>query len=142
MPAVGGDEYICAIDDLPSIQKHIIEPIQRNNFYKHILASSVGSIVSTVSLNPITVVKVKIQNVNPFAVSQTALSTIRTILKEKGWLGFYAGTPMGIVMSVPNTVLYMTAYEEIKLRLNRFIDHKSVNHLIPGEFLTLYILLF
>ncbi len=125
-------ELVCALDDFACIQKKIFEPIQKNSLYKHILASSVGSIVSTITLNPIAVVKVKIQNVNPFAISQTVSSTVQNIIKEKGFAGFYAGTPMGIMMSVPNTVLYMTAYEEVKVILNRKLNNPSLNHLIPG----------
>ncbi len=138
MPETLSDEYVCAVGDhMCHASKNIFRPIRDNPLYKQILASSVGSIVSTLAINPITVVKVKIQNVDPFAVSKTVRSTIATIIREKGFAGFYAGTPVGILMSVPNTVLYLSAYEEAKVVLYRRAgDDPAIAHLIPGQYCT------
>jgi len=40
--------------------------------------------------------------------------TMTRIQRETGMKGFWAGTRMGLIMSVPNTVLYMSTYEQLK----------------------------
>ena len=43
--------------------------------------------------------------------------TLFSIFKHEGWSGIYAGLRPTLIMSVPNTVLYFTAYDEISTRL-------------------------
>lgn len=103
-----------------------MKSIHQDSLLRQIVASSVGSIISTVSLNPITVVKVRLQN-NPVyksvGLSEAAVSlsplrnVIRNVIAQHGVTGFWAGTRTGIVMSVPNTVLYMSVYEKLKISL-------------------------
>ena len=103
-----------------------VKSIHQDSLLRQIVASSMGSIISTVSLNPITVIKVRLQN-NPVLKSATQfgmsehsvrLSPFRDVIKQvvaqHGVAGFWAGTRTGIVMSVPNTVLYMSVYEKLK----------------------------
>lgn len=45
------------------------------------------------------------------------LSLIRTIFAQEGFNGIYAGLRPTLVMAIPNTVLYFSAYEEILWRL-------------------------
>lgn len=122
-------EFSCVMRGV--FERTMIVPFQ-NEFYKQILASSTGSVVATVCLNPITVVKVKIQTSS--SASNTLRTVFRSILVEKGIRGFWSGTPMGILMSVPNTVVYLAAYEETKLVLSKkvFSESSSYRHLIPG----------
>lgn len=45
------------------------------------------------------------------------------IQRESGMKGFWAGTRMGLIMSVPNTVLYMSTYEQLKMALSSRHHH-------------------
>ena len=45
------------------------------------------------------------------------LSTLVSIFKHEGIAGLYAGLRPTLVMSVPNTVLYFTAYDELSMRM-------------------------
>mmetsp|Transcript_7104 Transcript_7104/g.15318 ORF Transcript_7104/g.15318 Transcript_7104/m.15318 type:complete len:442 (-) Transcript_7104:24-1349(-) len=53
------------------------------------------------------------------------IHTLMSIFRNEGWEGLYAGLRPTLVMSVPNTVLYFTAYDEISSRLRQ--NHN--NHL-------------
>ncbi|KAL7470397.1 hypothetical protein ACHAXS_010621 [Conticribra weissflogii] len=54
------------------------------------------------------------------------IHTLLSIFRNEGWEGLYAGLRPTLVMSVPNTVLYFTAYDEISSRLRQnHIDHLS-----------------
>lgn len=99
--------------------------VNQNRFLKQILASSCGSVVATLTLNPITVVKVRLQNASVVQStnSLSVFNVVRNIALEHGPKGFWSGTPMGILMSVPNTVLYMSAYEELKIALPNIIPN-------------------
>ena len=52
--------------------------------------------------------------------------TLFSIFKHEGWSGIYAGLRPTLLMSVPNTVLYFTAYDEISTRLR--YNHSLNNH--------------
>ena len=123
-------EFSCVMRGV--FERTMIVPFQ-NEFYKQILASSTGSVVATVCLNPITVVKVKMQ-VSSVLDSNSIRNVFKNILFEKGVRGFWSGTPMGILMSVPNTVVYLAAYEETKLLLSKNVFHSSssLHHIVPG----------
>jgi solute carrier family 25, member 39/40 len=74
-----------------------------------ILASAIGSITATLTLNPIGVVKVRYQ------AGQGGLSEIVSkVLQDSGVWGFWTGARLGIAVSLPSTVLYMTSYENIR----------------------------
>lgn len=53
--------------------------------------------------------------------------TLFSIFKHEGWAGIYAGLRPTLLMSVPNTVLYFTAYDEISTRL-RYNHTLNNNH--------------
>ncbi|KAL7536148.1 hypothetical protein ACHAXR_006944 [Thalassiosira sp. AJA248-18] len=53
------------------------------------------------------------------------ISTLLSIFRNEGSAGLYAGLRPTLVMSVPNTVLYFTAYDEISMRLRR--NHAANN---------------
>jgi len=93
--------------------------LKEHSLVRQICASTAGSIISTLSLNPITVVKVRLQNASSGTANSAALplrAVVANVLAERGIWGFWAGTRMGIIMSVPNTVLYMSVYEQLKLK--------------------------
>lgn len=71
--------------------------------------------IAITSLNPVSVVKVKLQN------SSTTVSIseiVRSVYQQRGILGFWSGAQMGLLQAVPSTVLYMTFYERIKAQLS------------------------
>jgi solute carrier family 25 protein 39/40 len=79
-------------------------------------ASSMGSCVAVCLLNPINVIKVALQNSD----SRTNIqSTVFRIMKERGPFGFWAGTAVGLMHSVPSIVFYMLTYERLKQELGR-----------------------
>ncbi len=105
--------------------------IFNNVYFKQILASTSGSIIATVLLNPITVVKVKLQSGSVNSVR----AAITTVVQSKGVAGFWMGVPLGLVMSIPNTVLYMTTYETIKAYMKDNEWHQLLAPGVAGEFL-------
>ncbi|KAK1740691.1 mitochondrial carrier protein [Skeletonema marinoi] len=52
--------------------------------------------------------------------------TLFSIFKHEGWSGIYAGLRPTLLMSIPSTVLYFTAYDEISTRLRN--NHTLNNH--------------
>jgi len=56
---------------------------------------------------------------------------IRRIFVQEGVHGIYAGLRPTLVMAVPNTVLYFSAYEEIVWRLRRDAPDASLSSWIP-----------
>ena len=106
----------CCID---GINCDTVIAAKQNSLVRQICASTAGSITSILALNPITVIKVRLQNANtgtynaePFPIRRV----VSNVLAERGVWGFWAGTRMGIFMSAPNTVLYMSVYEELKMK--------------------------
>eukprot|EP01039_Chlorochromonas_danica_P003381 gene3381-3706_t len=109
------DSLLCK-SDIPLFYGKTISLMNSSPVFKQMVASCTGSIVTTVCLNPINVIKVHLQRMG----SQTnLLSTCRSIMEKAGVRGFWGGTSSGLVMSVPNTVLYMTTYEALKARFNQ-----------------------
>ena len=114
---------------------------------KQVFASSIGSIAATIILNPINVVKIRMQQQN-FIDSHasvhiistkiknqlSAMGILQSILREnKGVRGLWAGTSAGMIMSVPNTVIYMTCYERIKVLLSSiFRSTDAAQHVVPA----------
>ena len=100
-----------------------------NNFYfKQVLASTTGSIIATVVLNPITVIKVKLQSGSDVTSVGDA---VRSVWRSKGISGLWMGMPLGLLMSIPNTVLYMATYESIKAYMKSTYS-ESWQVFVPG----------
>jgi solute carrier family 25 protein 39/40 len=53
------------------------------------------------------------------------ISTLVSIFRNEGYGGLYAGLRPTLVMSVPNTVLYFAAYDELSLRLRHNHHHQA-----------------
>ena len=99
-----------------------------NPLSKQILASSVASALSAISLNPLNVVKVQYQNSSLPNVS--IISTAQRIYMKNGIRGFLSGSRMGLIQAVPNTVCYMVSYEYLKS--NTFNHLSSIAPLLSG----------
>lgn len=93
---------------------------------KQIAASLLGSSASTLLLNPLHVLKLRLQYIIPknnyvstiesrgyVSVQSTALG----VYKRYGITGFYAGVGISLFQSLPSTVIYMTTYERIKKQM-------------------------
>lgn len=82
---------------------------------------------------------VKSSHMNAARMSQSLLEnnpfiSIRNLYKTEGFVGIYAGLGPTLVMSVPNTVMYFTAYDEISSRLNVILhsaNWRSIEWAVP-----------
>ena len=96
-----------------------------------IVSGSVSSVLSAVVSQPFEVAKVK-QQTTSYASggyhlasssgvhqqsSPGAISTLRHLIRTEGIRGAYAGMAPTVMMSIPNYVLYLTAYDDIVARL-------------------------
>ncbi|RYG96517.1 solute carrier family 25 protein [archaeon] len=105
---------------------------------KQIIASICGSFITTIILNPINVVKVHLQaqskstsSSSPRSLARIS-SSIQTIYARNGLRSFWSGTSTGLVMSLPNTVLYMATYETIKGVLHSYATSDQKKLLYTG----------
>lgn len=76
---------------------------------RQVFASTMGSITATLALNPIGVLKVRAQ-----AGHGNLPQIVKKILDESGIRGFWTGARLGMIQSLPSTILYMTSYENIR----------------------------
>ena len=83
---------------------------------KQILASSIGSAVAVIALNPINVVKVSLQSSS--SQQKFAVDAMKEIINRKGVWSLWSGTSMGLLQALPNTAIYMTAYERAKVEVS------------------------
>lgn len=90
-----------------------IPKVEKISFTRGLVASTIGSLVTTVVLNPMTVLKINLQK--PNSVVKTSITgIIKHIYKNYGIKGFWAGSQMGVLQSLPNTIIYMSLYEQLK----------------------------
>lgn len=122
---------------------------------RQIIASAIGSAAATIALSPLSVVKINLQrgstgsgggahngqltNLLAGSISSKPSLTISTVAAEvyrrNGIGGFWAGAKLGLLQSLPNTVLYMTVYEYLKKHLgDQYNTHSSsyIAPVIPG----------
>ena len=81
------------------LQQHI----KHNDVLRQIVASTIGTAVSVMSLNPISVMKIMIQREDALA-EQSLRGAYRTILKTQGVRGFWAGASTGIITTAICTI--------------------------------------
>ena len=92
---------------------HVIPKVEKISFTRGVVASTIASLVATVALNPITVLKINLQQ--PSSAAKTSITgIIKHIYKNYGIKGFWAGSQMGVLQSLPNTIIYMSLYEQLK----------------------------
>lgn len=84
---------------------------------RQVIASAIGSITTTLVLNPIGVLKVRTQ-----AGQGGIIDVAKQVIRESGPRGFWLGSGLGLMQSIPSTVIYMTAYENIKLSMTNAAD--------------------
>jgi hypothetical protein len=100
--------------------------VDLENLRRQIFASAVGSITATLALNPIGVLKVRSQ-----AGHGNLPQIVKKILNDSGLLGFWTGARLGMIQSLPSTILYMTSYENIRDFLVQNLPNES-RMIAPG----------
>lgn len=99
---------------------------------RQIIAGAVGSITTTLVLNPVGVIKVRTQ-----AGHGGIFEVAKQVIRNEGFRGFWMGSGLGMVQSIPSTVIYMTSYENIKLKLTNLVEEGGhdggvLTGIIPG----------
>jgi solute carrier family 25 protein 39/40 len=98
-----------------------------DEFTKQVVASSIASVVNTLLLNPLNVLKVRLQSSRNLH-NHVSLSTITsTLIRNEGVRGLWSGTSIALAMSVPNTIFYMTVYEKCKVVFRDCFHHQNGN---------------
>jgi hypothetical protein len=114
----GASSFVCGSQSaLSSLVAHM--PL------RSIIASSAGSIITTLTLNPINVMKVYFQSTHQADRSLSLGKGVQLLFRRNGLKAFWAGTSTGLIMSVPNTVSYMASYEAIKESLYKRASSKQ-----------------
>ena len=117
----------------------VLNTMPKEPLSHRILAGSVGSIVTSLAVTPLEVVKVRMQQSScvicappgcACTVRPDVGSVLRHIARTEGVGGLYAGLRPTLLMAVPNTVLYFTAYAELVDRLPR---EQSLAPLVAGS---------
>jgi solute carrier family 25 protein 39/40 len=99
-----------------SVHRDLLNAVKTSSFTKQFLASFASGSVAALLLNPITVIKVNIQNSH----DTTFRSVVKRIVQDRGIRGFWAGTSTAIVQIVPSNVTYMAVYEYFKTYLAQY----------------------
>jgi solute carrier family 25 protein 39/40 len=112
--------------------KNILLP-QDYPFMRNVTASIVGSVATILTLNPLFVLKVRVQNmdVSPVSVGNIVNEAV-AIRQKRGFLGFWAGATTSLIMSIPNTVVYMTSYEKCREFLRQQYSHTEPPSYLPA----------
>ena len=88
----------------------------KSSLSSQLMASGFSSATALFLLNPISVVRVSLQNERQLAPSSFA-RIARQVYTTGGPTGFWRGSAAGLVQGVPNTIIYMITYEHLKARL-------------------------
>jgi len=125
-------EYI--LDFLPSYSLSS----QSKLLLQQTVASSTGSIITNLTLNPLNVIKVQLQKqgIAHQSTKQLKVLLLPDVVKNiyvqsnRQLRGFWSGTSTGLLMSVPSSVVYMASYEQSKnfLYQNTYIP----SSIVPG----------
>lgn len=114
----------------------VLTALPGGDFKKQVLASSLGSIAVVAALNPLFVLKVRVQNSSDTRRGFPVLiNEMKSVYQSKGIRGFWSGGGTGLLMSIPNTVVYMSAYEESKILISSVLstsDSSVVRSFSPG----------
>eukprot|EP01039_Chlorochromonas_danica_P008501 gene8501-9371_t len=101
---------------------------------QHLIAGTMGGLVSTVSLYPLELVKTRMQVIDDKAVYRSFTQAVRSIVQSEGVVGLYSGLVPAVVASSGSWGGYFFFYESSK---RRKLSHKpqglnTVDHLLSG----------
>lgn len=104
------------------------KPVFSNKLRAEIVASISCSSAVILLFTPINVIKTRYQaDLNSKDVHRSILK----VYQEKGILGYWAGTRVGLLQAVPTTVVYMATYERMKELTLRYLP-QNYQSLGPG----------
>ena len=106
------------------------------NVTERILSATVGSLITSLVVTPLDVVKVRLQSQNTnilngkldtpgFKVNGTR-DALQKIARHEGIRFLYRGLTPTLLMSVPSTVIYFLGYEELRNKLSEFFIRKKL----------------
>jgi len=90
----------------------------KNSVLRQMIASGIGTGLCILTLNPISVIKLRVQRTD-LLMENTVMGAVKTIYQKGGIRGFWAGAQIGLAQSIPSSVIYMTAYEKFKYEINQ-----------------------
>lgn len=100
-----------------------------SDFQRQFISSAVGSASTSLLLSPLTVVKVRLQNMVNSTSSVRLVDVIRNIYRTEGIGGFWNGGKTALIQGLPSSIVYLTTYERMKKELSsrRNIGSASVD---------------
>lgn len=101
------------------------------SLYSQILASASASAIAQLCLNPVAVIKVRLQNARQKGTPRI-IDICSKVLSNDGILGFWRGWNTGMAQSLPSTVIYMTTYEKLKKELYQREEIFIPSAWVPG----------
>eukprot|EP01119_Soliformovum_irregulare_P009489 TRINITY_DN2284_c0_g2_i2.p1 TRINITY_DN2284_c0_g2~~TRINITY_DN2284_c0_g2_i2.p1 ORF type:complete len:255 (+),score=60.39 TRINITY_DN2284_c0_g2_i2:71-766(+) len=118
--------YFVAYTHFKRILQNRLETVQLPAFWNIIAATQAGIVVG-LALNPIWVIKTRmqIQTVNDAKAYRGIFDAARTILKEEGWKGFYKGI-IPALLGVSHGAMQFMAYEEFKKFHHRYTGEEKM----------------
>jgi solute carrier family 25, member 39/40 len=85
-----------------------------------------SSASTSLLLSPLTVIKVRLQNMSRSSTSSSLLTdVIKNIHRNEGIGGFWNGGKTALIQGLPSSIVYLTAYERIKLEMCKNTDPSS-----------------
>lgn len=88
------------------------------HLFAPIISSSVGCLITSITLTPLDVVKVRQQaSIHNFSKKQGTFRLLRHLFMKEGVRGMYASMPPALAMLIPSSLLYYTTYSEIVNRV-------------------------
>lgn len=92
---------------------------RKASFFQHFVASSVGATLSIVLVNPLDVVKTRIQN-KPFDKPESGISIVSNIVREEGITAFMKGVTPKVLTVGPKLVFSFTVAQWLISRIDDF----------------------
>ena len=94
-------------------------------YFQPVVASFVGSTVSSLIINPINVIKLRLQS---SANSMRISTIISSIYSQNRFKGFYSGLSLSLFNSIPSTIVYMSIYEHTKAKFQSNSNNSLNNY--------------
>jgi solute carrier family 25, member 38 len=90
----------------------------------HLLAGATSGLVSCIALQPLDLLKTRIQQQ---AQNKSLMNALRTTLQNEGFLGLWRGTLATALRNCPGSGLYFLTLNEIRTRLKGKVANDTLN---------------
>lgn len=97
---------------------------QNKNPLVHLFAGATSGLISCVSLQPLDLLKTRMQQQSH---NKSLLFALRSTLKHEGLFGLWRGTFATLLRNVPGSGLYFVMLNEIRTRLSGTIAKDTLN---------------